>query len=637
MDDPNETFPNEDDDPEDAAVNGSAIETEDDARASDPEAVVEEVSSPEGDDDEPVIPESDIAATSDTPVGEGEVESVLEEGAEAVAEESLDEGAVAEESVEAEIVEESVVEDAGDVESVEVDVVEESPDDDADVEESFDEESTDEEDGGEEESLDEMERRAESEGVPMMELLLREGDYLPERMQRGDLVQGVIVSKDRNQLTVNIGAKQDGVVPSSDIMRLPPGYFDALNAGDSVQAIVLRPENREGEVLVSIHQALTLTDWDDAQALMDSGEIVELEIVGFNKGGALVGLGNLEGFLPRSHLARLGGREQGAAERLAEFIGQKVPVKIIEVERRKRRLIMSERLALREWRSDQKKKLLEELTEGEVRTGRVSSIADFGAFVDLGGADGLIHVSELSYERGKHPRDVVKVGQEVKVFVLHVDHERSRIGLSMKRLIEDPWANVEDRHYVGELAEGTISNLAEFGAFARLEDGLEGLIHISELSDAHVEHPSEVLQVGQVVTVEVISIEPDRQRIGLSIRRVPDQLKTEIADGVDDAADVDASDATDAAEVADEVDVADDVDTGEVVDADTDDDDAVSMDGAADGTELIETDAAESESAVDGPEASEAIDHDVDVESEEIEDGSREAEDERHAASAEEE
>ena len=471
MDDPNDTLPAQDDleDASDQVSTDDAapVASEDGADSPSVDEAAPEESPPASEDDQPLTPE------------------VVAEDGSTTEPDSVDEDDSSESTAEVEEVVEEVVE----------------------------------------ETLDEMELRAESEGVSMMELLLREGDYLPERIQRGDLVEGVVVTKERNQLTINIGAKQDGVVPSSDVMRLPPGHFDSIGVGDEVKAIVIRPENSDGEVLVSIHQALSLTDWSDAQALMESGEIIELEIVGFNKGGVLVGYGNLQGFLPRSHLSRLAGREQGAAERLAEFIGEKIPVKIIEVERKKRRLIMSERLALREWRADQKKKLLSELTEGEIRTGRVSSIADFGAFVDLGGADGLVHVSELTYERGKHPRDVVKVGQEVNVYVLHVDHERSRIGLSMKRLIEDPWANVEESHYVGELAEGTISNLADFGAFARLEDGLEGLIHISELSDVHVEHPNEVVKVGQNVTVEVISIEPDRQRIGLSIRRVPEHLR----------------------------------------------------------------------------------------------------------------
>ncbi|MFN2252059.1 MAG: S1 RNA-binding domain-containing protein [Anaerolineae bacterium] len=366
------------------------------------------------------------------------------------------------------------------------------------------------------------------EQVSMMELLMQEGDFMPEKYRRGDLVEGRVLRKDKDQIILDIGAKQEGVVPSSDLARLPREVVDSIEVGETIQTVVIRPEGREGEVLVSINQARTLADWDNASESLDSGEILELEIVGFNKGGALVGFGNLQGFVPRSHLVRLPAPRgsDDASEGLAALVGESVPVKVIEVSRRKRRLIMSERLALREWRSERKQRLLEQLREGEIRKGRVSSIADFGAFVDLGGADGLVHVSELTYERGKHPRDVVSVGQEVEVYVLNIDRDRKRIGLSMKRLQSDPWETVEEDHYVGELVEANISNLAKFGAFARLEDGLEGLIHISELSDEHVEHPREAVRPGQRVTVEIISIEPHRQRIGLSIRRVPRHLRT---------------------------------------------------------------------------------------------------------------
>jgi small subunit ribosomal protein S1 len=363
--------------------------------------------------------------------------------------------------------------------------------------------------------------------MTMMELLMAEGEFLPEPHSRGDLIRGRVLRKDDNQLIVDIGAKQEGMVPASDLMRLPKEVVDAIEVGDEVEAVVLRPEGREGGVLVSLSQAMTLADWSRAHDLMESGDVLELEVVGHNKGGGLVGFGNLQGFVPRSHLIRLASvNDPDAVMRgLADMVGETLAVKVIEVSRRKRRLIMSERLAVREWRTDRKKRLLDELHEGDIRRGRVSSVADFGAFVDLGGADGLVHVSELTHERGRHPKDVVSVGQEVDVYVLSIDRERQRIGLSMRRLQADPWETVEEDHYVGELVEVEISNLAKFGAFARLEDGIEGLIHISELSDGHVEHPREAVRPGQRVTVEIIAIEPHRQRVGLSIRRVPKHLR----------------------------------------------------------------------------------------------------------------
>jgi small subunit ribosomal protein S1 len=201
---------------------------------------------------------------------------------------------------------------------------------------------------------------------------------------------------------------------------------------------------------------------------------------------------------------------------------------------------MSERQAAREWRSERKRALLGDLKEGDTRRGRVTSIADFGVFVDLGGADGLVHVSEMGFDRNRKPADIVKIGDEVDVLVLSIDRERKRIGLSMKRLQKDPWVKAADEHYIGELVDGVVVNLADFGAFVRLPDHLEGLIHISEISDAAVRHPSDVLRAGQTVTVEIIALDPERQRLGLSLRRVPEHLRapepTDAADAVAPAA-----------------------------------------------------------------------------------------------------
>lgn len=424
------------------------------------------------------------------------------------------------------------------------------------------------------------------EGMSMMEMLMEEGDYFPESFERGDLVEGTVVSKDKTQIVLDIGAKQEAVVPASDLARLPEGYLDDVKVGGTLKGVIMRPD---GEVVVSVFQAITVKDWEKASELLESGDILELDVVGFNKGGILVQFGHLQGFVPRSHIVRGQGQDGEARENVEELVGQHIPVKIIEVSRRKRRLIMSERQALREWRSTRKSKLLETLAEGEVRTGTVSSVADFGAFVDLGGADGLVHVSEMTFERGRHPRDLVKVGQEVSVYVLSIDRERSRIGLSMKRLQTDPWETVEHDHYVGELVEATISNLTKFGGFARLEDGLEGLIHISELADEHVEHPREAVRVGQRVTVEIISIDSARQRIGLSIRRVPSHLRTvdpEMPEA-EDGSDADAS-ATEAPPGANG-DAAADVDTMDATASASADDDAGS--GADAGTEDDASDA----------------------------------------------
>jgi small subunit ribosomal protein S1 len=207
--------------------------------------------------------------------------------------------------------------------------------------------------------------------------------------------------------------------------------------------------------------------------------------------------------------------------KLSEFVGKTLPLKVIEVHRRRRRLIFSERVAQRKWREQQKQQLMNEICEGEVRRGTISSLCNFGAFVDLGGADGLVHISELAWHRVRHPREVLNVGDEIDVYVLRLDHERGRIGLSTKRLHPDPWTLVDDNYQPGQLVQGKITNIVDFGAFARLEPGVEGLIHISELAEGKVGHPSSVVKKGDEVTLRIISVNAGRRRIGLSLRQAP--------------------------------------------------------------------------------------------------------------------
>ena len=370
------------------------------------------------------------------------------------------------------------------------------------------------------------------EAMTMAELLLTEGDYMPGRFRRGDDVDGVVVRQDKDQWVLDIGTKQEAVVPANDLARIPPEKLAAIRVGDTVRGVILRPE---GEVIVSLSQAQVGVDWERAEALMASSETIELPIVGHNTGGALVAFGQLQAFVPRSHLVTLPDRRpEGEAEDWRPIYGKTIHVKIVEVNRKKRRLIASERQAARESRSEQRRRLMDELQEGTTRSGTVTAVSDFGAFVDLGGADGLVHISELTHERGRHPRDVVQVGQRVEVLVLSVNPEKKRIALSMKRLQKDPWVTVEQDHYVGELVEAVITGLSKFGAFARLEDGLEGLIHISELSDQRVDQARDAVHPGQEVTAEIISINPQRQRIGLSIRRVPVQLRAPVPEHAPD-------------------------------------------------------------------------------------------------------
>ena len=256
--------------------------------------------------------------------------------------------------------------------------------------------------------------------------------------------------------------------------------------------------------------------------MMDNGEIIEATVSGHNAGGLEVEFGKLRGFVPASHISTLP-RNAGEEERrelLAAYVGQAIPVKVVEVDRRRRRLIMSERAAHRRWQRDHRKQLLDEIEVGEVRMGAIRSLANFGAFVDLGGADGLIHISELAWFPVNHPGDVVKVGDKVEVKVLRVDKAKERVGLSLKRVQPDPWSHVEEDYKANELVEAVVTRVTDFGAFVRLRSGVEGLLHVTEMADIRPDHPQSLVNPGDLLLLRVIRVEPQRRRIGLSLRQV---------------------------------------------------------------------------------------------------------------------
>lgn len=341
--------------------------------------------------------------------------------------------------------------------------------------------------------------------------------YGYQELQRGETRTGVVVEKTPERLVVDIGAKTEGVVSANDLDKLGPEAVARINVGDEVTVYVVKTDHSSGEIILSLSQARSQQDWTRANELLASGEIVEAKVIGQNKGGLIAQFGQLQAFIPRSHIVNAG---QG--DSLAHMLGQTIPIKVIEVDRRQRRLIASERVAWKEWRKGQKERLLDQLHEGAVVKGRVTSITDFGAFVDLGGADGLIHVSELSWDRNAQPKDVLRVGQEVEVHVLNVDRERNRIGLSMKRLRPDPWSDLEQRFQPGQLVQGTITNLAKFGAFARIDEGVEGLIHISELTnDRTITNPGDVVREGELYSLKVLKVDLQNKRVSLSLKQAP--------------------------------------------------------------------------------------------------------------------
>jgi small subunit ribosomal protein S1 len=353
-----------------------------------------------------------------------------------------------------------------------------------------------------------------------MALLLNEIDFVLQEPKSGEIRTGIIVDKRPNELLVDIGFKSEGIVSGRELERVLED-FQSLEVGDQLPVFILR-EDRDGNLQLSISRALAEQDWERAEELMQSQSIFDGVVESFNRGGVIVKVGQVRGFVPASQLSSMGGGvdENANDDRWAPLVNQMLKLKVIDIDRKRNRLILSERLAMREWRRQQKEQLLEALKEGDSYEGVISSIADFGAFVDLGGADGLIHLSELSWNRVNHPAEVVKVGDKVKVQILSVDLDRRRIGLSMRRLMPQPWEVISKTYEVGQIVRGRITKLVNFGAFARLDsDGVEGLIHISELSDKRVTHPKEVVNEGEEYELRIIRIDTDKRRMGLSLKQ----------------------------------------------------------------------------------------------------------------------
>jgi small subunit ribosomal protein S1 len=386
-----------------------------------------------------------------------------------------------------------------------------------------------------------------------MDALLEEQEYELEAPKRGEIRKGTIARVTESDILVDIGAKSEGIVSSQEFEQMSDSQREEFSIGTEVEVYVVRTG---GTIILSLLRAEEEADWQNAEDLLKTEELVEGEVSGFNKGGLIIKLGLLRGFIPASQVSLARRRRANGDtpdERWGKMVGEPIASKVIEVDRRRNRLILSERAAAREARNAMKDRLITELRPGEIRAGHVISIADFGAFVDIGGADGLVHVSEMSWKRVENPRELLKVGQEVSVKVLDVDQERKRISLSLREMEDDPWTAIGEAYWEGQLVEGRITKLTKFGAFASLsgleEYEIEGLIHISELADRHIIHPKEAVEEGQTVTLRVIKVDTDRRRIGLSLKRVDSpayaeqDMKSaiaEIADEPDEVEDFDA-------------------------------------------------------------------------------------------------
>jgi small subunit ribosomal protein S1 len=365
---------------------------------------------------------------------------------------------------------------------------------------------------------------AGAEGPLDMGALLEDEGLQYKDLHRGDVIEGVVMGTDRDGILVNVGSKFEGVIPPHEMRSLGPEPAARLNVGERVLVYVMQPETPDGQLLLSLDRARGEKGWRVLQQRFEEGQSFEAQVSGYNKGGLLVNVEGVHAFVPLSQVvgARPERVEDGESS-LAQMVGRTLHLKVIEINRRRNRVILSERAALQEWRSQQKERLLSELTEGDIRRGKISSIRSFGVFVDLGGADGLAHLSELSWERNKSPEDMFRVGDEIDVYVMKVDQETKKIALSLRRAQPELWEGIVDKYVVGQVVPGVITKLVTFGAFARIDGPVEGLIHVSELVDRRIAHPKEVVKEGDIVPLKIVRIERDRHRLGLSLRRARDE------------------------------------------------------------------------------------------------------------------
>jgi len=360
------------------------------------------------------------------------------------------------------------------------------------------------------------EEPAEAAGGPMAEQYAETFRVLTP----GEIIEGKVVEVGDDEVLVDVGYKSEGRIPRNEL-GLRPGESprDILNPGDPIVVHVLKVEDAEGNVLLSRKRALYRQAWKELEEKHARGEPIEAVVTERVKGGLLVDVG-VRGFLPASHVDRT------YVENLDQYVGQTLRMKIIELDRQRNNVVLSRKEQLEEEYRAAKAHTFATLKEGEIVKGVVRRLADFGAFVDIGsGVEGLLHVSELAWSRVRHPSDVLKEGQEINVKVLNVDRENERISLSLKETLADPWSDIDTRYAVGDLLRGTVTRVVDFGAFVKLEDGVEGLVHISQMADHHVNSPSEIVSPGSEVDVKVVSLDPQARRIGLSIREARRELR----------------------------------------------------------------------------------------------------------------
>ena len=352
--------------------------------------------------------------------------------------------------------------------------------------------------------------------------LLAAIDATIKNFNDGDIVEGVIVKVDRDEVLLDIGYKTEGVIPSRELaIKHDVDPSEVVSVGDLVEALVLQKEDKEGRLILSKKRAQYERAWGSIEKVKEEDGVVTGTVIEVVKGGLILDIG-LRGFLPASLV------EMRRVRDLQPYVGKQIEAKIIELDKNRNNVVLSRRAWLEQTQSEVRTTFLKELQKGQVRSGVVSSIVNFGAFVDLGGGvDGLVHVSELSWKHIDHPGEVVEVGDEVTVEVLDVDMDRERVSLSLKATLEDPWQTFARTHAIGQVVPGKVTKLVPFGAFVRVEDGIEGLVHTSELAERHVELPEQIVTVGGEVFVKVIDIDLERRRISLSLKQANDAVAAE--------------------------------------------------------------------------------------------------------------
>ena len=338
----------------------------------------------------------------------------------------------------------------------------------------------------------------------------------------GDLVEGTVVKLEHDEVLVDIGFKSEGVIPSRELsIRKDVDPSAIVNLGDHIEALVLQKEDKDGRLILSKKRAEYERAWNRVEEKFKAGEVVTGEVIEVVKGGLILDIG-LRGFLPASLV------DLRRVKDLDMYLNTEIEARVIEMDRNRNNVVLSRRVLLEEGRKAERTEILSKLSKGMRLKGTVSSIVDFGAFVDLGGIDGLVHISELSWNHVNHPSEVVKVGDEVEVEVLDVDLQRERISLGLKQTTDDPWVELVDSYPVGTIVDGTVTKIVPFGAFVELGNSIEGLVHISEMASKHIESPAQVVKQGQDVKVKVMEINPDRRRISLSMKAAAEELGYEI-------------------------------------------------------------------------------------------------------------